>query len=109
MTSIQVLLFVIVVIHYSAYGWLSFKSNQHQDTHFYSYCLLALGLVGQYWIIMSRISKDILRDSIIYDLLILISYFSMLVFLGAIASFSWYQKIGFILVIAGLGLMHIKS
>lgn len=97
----------VVCVHYGLYAYLSLKNNNAVNNTYAIYMFL-LGCFGQYWIIVSRLSKNIIFDSIIYDLAIIISYFSVLIFFNQ-STFSLFQKIGLAFVLLGLCLMHLRN
>ena len=90
---------------YSIQAWVANKNN----------------LVGGQWLwiaiayscipvfpIISRVSKNLMVDGIIYDVIIFLSYVVTLLYLGSGKAFTAWNWVGLLLVIAGVVLMKAK-
>lgn len=99
---------LIVSLHYSAYAVLTQQNNIHK-TFGWALALFLLGAFGQYWIIISRYSTNLLMDGFIYDLAMLIPYVTTLIYLGEAKSFIPIQWIGLFMVLLGLIFLKIEG
>ena len=88
---------------YAAYSWASKLNNEHKTPFFFMLTLL-LGLCP-FWAIVSRISKSILFDGILYDIIMFGTFAATMAFLGAGDRFSAYNWFGAVLIVIGLVLM----
>ena len=70
-----------VILYYSFYGYLSKKSNDVGGA--WMWWLFFLGAVCPFWVIVSRISKRLYFDGMLYDVLAFVSFNAALALLGA--------------------------
>lgn len=95
------------IIFYIFYSWLSVKWNTTGDIKWAVFLILT-GLLPV-WLIVSKISTNITLDGMIYDVVLFLGCaIGLGIFSGALFEFSIIQIIGFITVIVGFILMHIK-
>jgi len=85
----------IVVVILS--GWLSYKNNQ--DPRF-TVPLYLMGLI-QVWVFVSKYSKNLAFDTILYDSIMATGYVLTIAYLTKI-EFKLVNYMGFLLVIVGL-------
>jgi len=93
----------LVAIYYWIAGYLSYKNNTVDGKQWMLF-LYVFGLV-QLWPFVSRVSKNLIFDAMVYDFLI--------VFVGTVSvmyisgkSFSIYQWVGMLLAIIGIILVQ---
>jgi hypothetical protein len=97
----------VAIILYAVTGWLSVKVNV-SDNRFW-YIPFTLLQMFPFWVIVARYSKNLILDSLIYDVTIfLISTISIGFFSGQVLQFSIFQYVGFGLVILGFILMQLR-
>lgn len=60
------------------------------------------------WPLISRVSKGLLVDGLLYDVVLFFSYAGTLLLLGAGKEFTFWQWIGFFLVTIGFILLKVK-
>ena len=103
-----------IIIYYIIFSWISKKNNDHflDGIVWYKqkwiYIAYIYGLVCPFWIIISRISKNILFDGMLYDNIMFIIFAGTMVYLGQGSRFICHQWIGLALVIIGSILMRIE-
>jgi hypothetical protein len=89
----------VVIIYYIIYAYFS-KLNG--DTKYLSYFfLLYIMQAMAIWPIVSRYSKNVLIDGMIYDLIIVMVFYGTLIWMGAARPFGWLQWTGLVLMVAG--------
>lgn len=100
------MLFWIVFIIYSCIvAKTSILSSQYGGNWFiYTWLLCAVPMFP----ILTRISSNLLIDSIMYDFLIFVSYTIVYLWCGLGKHFSLYQYFGLILSVIGLVMMKMK-
>lgn len=96
----------IVSVLYCLIAWLSFKNNTSDVKWFF--ILYVISCI-QPWAFISRYSKNLFFDGIIYDCILFLSYNFMLIYLGTTKKFGVYQWIGLFLVAFGLLLIKTNS
>jgi hypothetical protein len=87
-------------------AWMSFLSNQIGGGKWF-WMVWAIGLIP-WWALLSKISNRLLVDSLIYDVVLTISYTGTLLILGASKNFNFIQWLGFFLTLSGIFLMKSK-
>ncbi len=89
----------ILLITISINSWLS--CNLHRGSH-YSVIMYLMGLVPT-WTIVASYSKDILKDAIIYDLILVIMYPLLIgYFSNSFFEISYTKMTGFAITIFGI-------
>ena len=94
-----------VFIFYLCYYYLS-KQNQLQGG-MYFWVVLALGAFPG-WALVSRYSKHLLFDGLLYDAILISTYPIMMYFMGEMKKFSTIGYVGLVFVIIGLIMMKIS-
>ena len=89
------------IIFYIAMAWMSVYAKNGWGWVIAMMLLQCFGL----WPIIARYSKNIVFDAIIFDTLILLTFFGVLMLMGQMESFKTSQWIGLVLAIAGILLM----
>jgi hypothetical protein len=95
----------LVIIYYVGYAWLSVKNNESSTTLNWFMILYLYGGIIQIWVIVSRFSKNIFFDALLYDFVLITSQNVALIYFSN-TKFSITQTIGVIL--ATLGLLMIR-
>jgi len=98
------LIWVIIFIFNMVGAWINYLNNIKIGWFWWA-CLISM--VPMFPII-SRFSKNLLLDGIIYDVVIFFSYLVTLIFLGCAKTVTLVQWIGVVLTIIGCLLMKVK-
>lgn len=93
-----------VVVYYVGYSWLSKQNNDIGGKWFWF--MFAYGAACPLWLIVSRISKNLLFDGVLYDNLMFLTYVGAMIFLGAHARMTAHQWVGLGLVVLGSVLLR---
>ena len=102
-----------VIAYYVIYSWLSKMNNDCalQATVWYQqkwlWYTFAFGAVCPFWIIVSRISKNLLFDGILYDNIMFLTYVTTIALMGGADKFASHQWWGLGFVVIGSVLMRI--
>lgn len=94
-----------VCIMYILYGILTKQNNMHQTALWF--WLLSITGAFPLWSFVSRVSKNLLMDGLLYDFFMLIAYVGTLIFLGEAKAFSMVQWLGMACCVTGLLLMKV--
>lgn len=104
----------IVFVYYSFYYWMSLKVNKnefnlewHQDKWFW--IMYFMGILCPFWSIVSRISTRLFIDGILYDQIMLVSYYVTMIYLGQGVKFGWWQWVGVCFLFVGCVLVRISK
>ena len=95
-----------VVVYYAVYSWISKQNNTEVGTHSWVLVLFIYGIIAP-WVIVSKFSKNLLFDGMLYDNLMFLTYVSTLLVLGAGNKFTLHQWMGLVSVVAGSMLLRI--
>jgi hypothetical protein len=102
------------IIYYIGYGWLSKINHDHATTGMepwytsrYLWIMFAYGALCPFWLIISRVSKNILFDGMLYDNILFTTYIFTMIALGAGEKFTVHQWIGVALVALGSIMMRV--
>ncbi|UCH72519.1 MAG: hypothetical protein JSW62_02950 [Thermoplasmatales archaeon] len=98
----------IVFFYYIGYGWVSRKSSIDETAWYSSKWFWFLILMGAcpWWAIVSRITNNIIFDAFLYDMLMLIGFYMVMIIMGAGEKFCSTQWIGVGLTFVGFILMR---
>jgi len=97
----------IVIVYYSILAWMSKQNNEFGGK--WMYIMYIYGVVWPGWIIISRISKRLLFDGMLYDNIMFITYSVTMIFLGAHSKLTTHQWIGLGLVIIGSVMLRVET
>jgi hypothetical protein len=97
----------IVIVYYSVFSWLSKQNNEFGGK--WLWIMYVYGIVWPGWIVISRISKRLLFDGMLYDNIMFLTYVGTMIYLGAHAKLSMHQWLGVALVVIGSILMRIET
>jgi hypothetical protein len=84
----------------------AYLSKQNQDFGGKYFWFLVMVGCCPLWAIISRHSKSLIFDSLLYDTIMALSYYIVLVYLGSSSGFTVWQYVGMAMVIAGLFLIR---
>ena len=88
-----------VIVYYCIYAWLSKQNNEFGGK--WIWITYVYGAICPLWLIISRYSKNLLFDGMLYDNILFLSYIATMIFLGQANNFSTTQYIGLVLMIIG--------
>jgi len=95
-----------VLIYYVAYAWMSKQNNVHGGK--WLWIMLVFGAACPWWLIISRVSKRLLFDGMLYDNLMFLAFVvTMLVLSRHESSMPIYKYVGLGFVVAGSVMMRI--
>ena len=92
-----------VMLWYGALAWMSYKSNDHGGM--WTWLTYIWGAACPIWAIMTRVSPNILRDAVMYDVTMFLAFAVVMIVMGAASAFTLIQWIGLILCGIGIVLM----
>lgn len=92
------------LVVYAFYAWLSKQSQEVGGVYFWILALAPAPL----WAIITRLSKNILIDGLMFDISMLLGFLLGCIGLGIASGFNTHQYIGLILTVVGLVLMKIQ-
>lgn len=96
----------LIIVFYIFYTYVSHQNNLHGGK--WMWILLLLGIFPG-WVIISRYSKNLMFDGMLYDVIMFLTYAVFIGFLtGQFLKFNWSQWIGFIMILTGFILMRMK-
>lgn len=96
-----------VIVYYFIYYWMSIKVNKEGGNWFW--VMAIYGALCPFWLLVSYISKRLFVDGIIYDQLMLITYYGTMIALGQGVKLNNYQWIGVGFLFAGSFLVRFSS
>jgi len=104
----------LTIFYYFIFSWLSKWNNDHaldgivwyKQLNFW--VLFLWGAFCPLWLIVSRITKNITFDGMLYDNIMFLTFIGTMTMLGAGSKFATHQWIGVALIILGSVLMRIK-
>jgi hypothetical protein len=94
------------VVCYFIYTWLAKQNNELGGKWFWIMYAYAVAICPLVWLVVSRISKNLLFDGMLFDNLLSLTYIITMIYLGAHAKLVFHQWIGIGLVIVGFILMR---
>jgi len=89
----------ITIIYYIIFSWLSKQNNIFGGKWFW--ILFVFGAFCPMWIIVTRVSKNLLFDGMLYDNIMFLTYALTMLYLGAAEKMTISQWIGLIFIIGG--------
>lgn len=102
-----------VICYYFVYSYLSKVNNDHSDiepwyTSKYLWVMSVYGLLCPFWLIISRISKNLLFDGMLYDNIMFLTYVTTMILLKSGDKFLPHHWVGLGLVVFGSILMRVS-
>lgn len=88
-----------VIIYYFVYSWLSKQSNMFGGSWIWT--AFIFGALCPFWIIVTRISKNLLFDGMLYDNIMFLTYVITMILLKEGRSFDIKQWVGLALIVVG--------
>lgn len=89
-----------VTLLYVIQSWLTIQNNNHGGKWFWIFFLASLFTP---WVLISKFSKDIMFDAMIFDAILVLSYtLGLLYFTNSFSKFSYPQWIGIFLILVGM-------
>ena len=96
---------ISIFVYYCGQAYVSFLNNTKGGNWFW---VAVIYTALPIWPLISRVSKGLLVDGLIYDVVLFFSYAGTLLLLGAGKTFTLYQWMGFFLVTIGFILLKVK-
>ena len=95
----------LLIVYYILYAYLSKRFNEGftWTTFLWFYALNLLPI----WVFVAKYSKNIIFDGLLYDVIMFVTFFGALTFLGSADKFSLSQWIGLIFVVIGFLFMKL--
>jgi hypothetical protein len=105
----------LTILYYVVFSYLSKLNNDHSDDvdiwwkSKYLWTMFVFGALCPLWIIVTRVSKNIMFDGMIYDNLMFLTYVFTMVALGAGSGLNSFQWCGVGLMVLGSIMMRITT
>ena len=97
----------LLIISVAALSYLSYRNNV--DGGKWLWIMYAFQLIPGVWILVSRFSKNLMFDGVLYDVIMLMAYSVCLgFFTGQFEKFTLTNWVGFILICIGFILLKVK-
>ena len=93
----------LVLVYYGFYAWLSRQNNLHGGK--WLAFMVLCGMVSL-WVLVSRYSKNLIRDGLLYDSLMLFAQNFVWILMGVAAGFGIRQWAGVALMVVGFYLLR---
>ena len=97
----------IVIIYYIIYAILSQYGNTTSSWR-YTICLIIMQTFAL-WPFVIRYSSNIVRDGLVYDAVIVITFYATLLYISPNKHIMWWHYVGAICIIVGLLLLKIEG
>lgn len=106
--SFYVVWVTLVCVHYGLYAYFSALWNSSDGDKHWAVGLFVWGALAQvYWIVVSRFSKSLVFDALLYDTCVTVTWVCVLAVLEATSKgVEFRQAVGIFLAIGGLLLVH---
>jgi uncharacterized membrane protein len=104
----------VTIFYYIVYSWLSKYQNDHAldgdvwYKQFQFWLMFAWGALCPLWLVISRISKNITFDGMLYDNIMFLTFVGTMAVMGAGSKFEAHQWIGVALIVFGSILMRVE-
>ncbi len=96
---------IAVILWYALYAYIS-KQNNTADSIKWFILTLAMGFCP-FWAIISRSSKRLLFDALLYDTLLFIGQYFMFILLGCAIHYKFINWVGFGFILSGFILIRL--
>lgn len=96
----------IVSIYYMLYNYVGYRNNT-EDTSTWVYTMIVMS-VFQFWVLISKYSTNLVRDGMIYDLIILLSFPLTMWLVGNFEGLKSSQLIGIGMIVGGFVLFKLE-
>lgn len=95
------------ILFYSLYAWVSVQNNLYGEK--WGILLWFLPFIFPIWPIISKFSKNIVFDGLLFDSLLTLSYTATILYLtNGFIKLQYIQIFGIFLIILGIFLMKVK-
>ena len=95
----------LTILYYCLYSYIS-KLGNNTESYKYLILLYILGLVS-IWPVVARFSKNIVADGILFDFIIIGSFYGTMFAIGAGKGLSLLQLFGGLMAIGGILMMKV--
>lgn len=95
-----------LIIYYVIYNWMSVKNNQTSNNYWYV-VMFIYGALCPFWVIVSRYSRSLMLDGILYDFIMLITYYGTMIYLDQAIKFAWWQWVAVVMIFVGMIIIRI--
>lgn len=96
----------VVFVYYCFYNWIGWKNNKEHNTQFWTVLMFMCSFIP-FWVFVSKHSKRILWDGMLYDLFLFLSFPFMMWILGETTNFTIKEWVGFVVIIIGFLILKI--
>ena len=96
----------VCIVFYIIFAWISKNNSEHGGKWFW--WTWAWNMVPL-WAIVSKYSKNIMFDGMLYDVILMLTYVFTMIYLGADESFTTLNRIGIVVVITGFIMMKVPK
>jgi len=94
----------LTVLYYFIYTWLSKQNNVCGGK--WLIIMFLFGAFAPMWLIVSRISKNLLFDGMLFDNIMFLTYVFAMIYLDSAKNLSSYQWFGLTLIVLGSVIMR---
>jgi hypothetical protein len=101
----NVWIWLAILVFYCIHAWINKANNDFGGKWFWFAWLISIIPVFP---LLARISKNILWDGMMYDIIIFLSYVGTLLYLGAGKTFTTVQWVGCVFTVLGFILMKAR-
>ena len=99
-------IFFLILLNFAS-AYISKRYNDVKNMY-YTILFYLIGMcLTTVWIVVIKYSKNLMADSVLYDLILTLSFTSALVFVGCASHFNWINWVGLVLAMIGLVLLKI--
>lgn len=95
----------IVIIYYAFFSWFTKQNNELGGN--WTFVLYLYGMFWPGWVVVSKFSKNLLFDGMLYDNIMFLTYVVTMISLGAHAKLAMHQWIGVALIVTGSVCMRV--
>ena len=99
--------FIPMIVYYIIYSWLSKQNNSFGGKWFW--LTFTWGILCPFWLIISRYSRNLIFDGMLYDIIMFSTYVLTMAALGVGAKFSLINWLGVVIVSIGFFLMQVPK
>lgn len=105
MTNMTIILWIFLFIFYSFHAYINWRNNNQAGAWFYYAWLISVIPVFP---LVTKYSKNLLFDGMLFDLVMFVSYVLTLLLLGSGKAFTLVQWLGLSLTVIGFILLKVK-
>jgi len=97
------------IAYYIIYSLLAKKHNLTEGVDKWTIIMFVYGALCPIWLIVSKISKNLLFDGMLYDIIIFLTFAITIAIVDRVYNLAWHQIIGAFFVVVGFILMRLGS